>query len=134
MILWWFSSHSNPKSPQNHPYCGWGSSTKWRCRPSFGDHFLHSLVEHVDSQLAIVIGCSWCSLKASTHSSYTATMNNQSGALKCKKSEKGEWPLHFLWYLSVTYNSYLHCAKTFDYRSTFLPNKGQIGCLNIIEH
>ena len=26
-------------SPQNQPYCKWGSSIKWRCCPPFVDHF-----------------------------------------------------------------------------------------------
>ena len=79
------------ESPQNQPYCKWGSSIKWRCCPPFVNRFLHDhvvdtvatpgvqpgpsqpsrcnpsvwpLYEHIDPQLAIVIGQSWRSSKS----------------------------------------------------------------------
>ena len=37
-------------------YVGEGFSIKWRCCLLFVVHFLHHLIEHIDPQLAIMIG------------------------------------------------------------------------------
>ena len=43
---------------------GQESSIKSRCCPPFVDHFLHSLIELVNLQLAIEIGQNWRSLQS----------------------------------------------------------------------
>ena len=47
--------------------------------PPFVDYFLHHLIEHIDPQLAITIGQSWCPFE-SVHASFFTPLSRMAKA------------------------------------------------------